>query len=254
VRQMLELVGLSLAQRRDILMRVLGTVMCMRVNEVDQLQICYILWQFDAAFHGMYANTQACRIYNRKQDTARKGVYPRAGSTVANRLRSYVILGLKVSDSCSKGRPPWARCRACAPLFPKIVNSTAATEPVSRQQVTNAVLNSLKLIGVDTQHDSGISMRRCGISAGLAATVPEPILVLQSGHDSNCAARNHMVPRNTHMLYETYLAFGLGLSRQRPSQQIGVMGKGQRARLRQRADREPESAPKPETKWGRVGH
>jgi hypothetical protein len=30
-------------------------------------------------------------------------------------------------------------------------NNAAATEPVSRQQVTDAVLNSLSMIGVDTQ-------------------------------------------------------------------------------------------------------
>ena len=54
-------------------------------------------------------------------------------------------------------------------------------------------------------------MRRGGISAGLAARVPEPILFLQSGHGSNCAARNYMVPRDPHVLYETYLAFGLQL-------------------------------------------
>jgi hypothetical protein len=67
------------------------------------------------------------------------------------------------------------------------------------------------MIGVDTQHYSGISRRRGGISAGLAARVPEPILFLQSGYGSNCAARNYMVPRDPQVLYETYLAFGLGL-------------------------------------------
>jgi hypothetical protein len=212
VRLMLELVGLSLAQRRDILICVLGTVMCLRVGEISQLQICDVLWRLDGGFHVMYVNTLGCRIYKRKQDTARKGLYPMAGSEVANRLRFYVnSLGLKVSANCSKGRSPGARCRACAPLFPKLKNNAAATEPVSRQQVTDAVLNSLSMIGVDTQHYSGISMRRGGISAGLAARVPEPILFLQSGHGSNCAARNYMVPRDPHVLYETYLAFGLGL-------------------------------------------
>jgi hypothetical protein len=65
------LVGLTITQRRDMLMCALGTVMCMRVNEVDQLQICDVLWRFDAGFHAKYANTLACRIYKRKQDTAR---------------------------------------------------------------------------------------------------------------------------------------------------------------------------------------
>jgi len=83
--------------------------------------------------------------------------------------------------------------------------------PWVARQVTNAVLNALRMIGVDTKHYSGLSMRRGGISAALAARVPEPILFLQSGHGSNCAARNYMVPKNPNVLYETYLAFGLDL-------------------------------------------
>jgi hypothetical protein len=51
VKQMLELTALSPAQTRDVLMYVLGTVMCMRVNEVDQLKICDVLWRFDGSFH-----------------------------------------------------------------------------------------------------------------------------------------------------------------------------------------------------------
>ncbi len=82
---------------------------------------------------------------------------------------------------------------------------------VSRQQITNAVLETLASIGIDTTNYSGISMRRGGISAGLAARVPEPILFLQSGHGTNCAANNYMCPRDPHVLYETYLAFGLEL-------------------------------------------
>ena len=71
------------------------------------------------------------------------------------------------------------------------------------------MINSLKMLEVDTRHFSGLSMRRGGISAGLMAGVLEPILFLQSGHGSNCAARNYMVPRNPHILFETYDAFGL---------------------------------------------
>jgi hypothetical protein len=68
------------------------------------------------------------------------------------------------------------------PSFPKIVNVSATSTALSRQQVTGAVLKSLERIGVDTTHYSCISMRRGGISAGPAARVPEPILFLQSGH------------------------------------------------------------------------
>jgi hypothetical protein len=209
---MLELTALSPAQTRDVLMCVLGTVMCMRVNEVDQLQICDVLWRFDGGFHPWFSNTLACRIYKRKQDQARKGLYPRAGKAVFTRLLAYTDdAGLEVAEGCTKGRSPGARCRACVPLFSRIVNGAATSAPVSRQQVTNAVLNALRMIGVDTKHYSGLSMRRGGISAALAARVPEPILFLQSGHGSNCAARNYMVPKNPNVLYETYLAFGLDL-------------------------------------------
>ncbi len=97
------------------------------------------------------------------------------------------------------------------PLFPRIVNGEVSSRSVSRQQVTNAVLNSLRMIGVATEHYSGKSMRSGGISAALAARVPEPILFLQSGHGAHCAARNYMTPRDPHVLYETYLAFGLPL-------------------------------------------
>ena len=70
VQSMLEFVGLTIAQRRGMLLCVLGTVMCLRVNEVDQLQICDVLWYLDQNFHVKYKNTAACRIYKRKQDTA----------------------------------------------------------------------------------------------------------------------------------------------------------------------------------------
>ncbi len=62
---------------------------------------------------------------------------------------------------------------------------------VSRQQAINAVFEMLASIGIDTINYSGISMRRGGISAGLAARVPEPIPFLQSRHRTNCAARKY---------------------------------------------------------------
>jgi hypothetical protein len=176
IQSLLDLVGLTIAQRRDMLICVVGTVMCLRVNEVDQLQICDVLWYLDADFHAKYRNTFkfACRLYKRKQDTARKGLYPRAGAAIADRLRAYTThLSLAVSADCTKGRLPGARCRACMPLFPRVVKGEVTSRSVSRQQVTNAVLNSLRMIGVDTEHYSGKSMRSGGISAALAARVPE---------------------------------------------------------------------------------
>ena len=147
-------------------------------------------------------------IYKRKQDQARKGLFPRAGEAVASRLRRFVgRLALELGAECTKRQSPAARCRSCPPVFPRIAAGVPSRR--SRQQVTTAVINSLRLIGVDPTYYSGISMRRGGISAAIAARVPEPILFLQSGHGSNCAARNYMVPRDPHVLYETYQAFGL---------------------------------------------
>jgi hypothetical protein len=57
-----------------------------RMKEVDQLQICDVLWRFNPAFHVMYANNLACRIYKRKQDTARRSSF----SAPQQALRSYV--------------------------------------------------------------------------------------------------------------------------------------------------------------------
>ena len=49
----------------------------MRVKEMDQLQICDVLWHFDAAFHIMYAQTLACRTYKRSSSTTPTVVQPR---------------------------------------------------------------------------------------------------------------------------------------------------------------------------------
>ncbi len=58
--------------------------------------------------------------------------------------------------------------------------------------VTTAVMRSLQLVGADTTHFSGASMRRGGISAALTAKVPALVLYLQSGHGGKMAAENYM--------------------------------------------------------------
>ena len=210
VRALLELAGLTESQTRDVLACVLGTVCCLRVSEVAQLQVCDLKWDHDAAWHPRYANTLAVGVYKRKQDQVRKGLYPRAGEAVATRLRIFTErLGLEVRAECTKRRSPGARCRLCPPVFLRAVASGPQGEPISRQQAAQSVTNSLRLLGVDPTHYGGRSMRRGGISAALAARVPEPILFLQSGHGTNCAARNYMVPRDPSVFYETYNAFGL---------------------------------------------
>ena len=50
-------------------------------------------------------------------------------------------------------------------------------------------LKSLELIGVDTEHFSGLPLRRGGVSAGLSAKVQQPDMNLLSGHGKGTAAR-----------------------------------------------------------------
>ncbi len=135
VKQMLEFTALLPVQTRDVLMCVLGTVMFMWVNEVDQLQIsgCDVLWRFNGGFHPRFSNKLACSIYKRKQDQARKGLYPRAGKAVFTHLLAYTDdTGLEVAEGCTKGRSPGGRCRACIPLFFQIVKGAATSAQVSR--------------------------------------------------------------------------------------------------------------------------
>ena len=82
-------------------------------------------------------------------------------------------------------------------------------EILSKRQVTSAVISSLKLIGVDTAHFSGLSMRRGGISAVLTALVQEPVVFLQSGHGAANAGRNYMLPKDPSVWYESFAALGL---------------------------------------------
>jgi hypothetical protein len=214
LKRLLELVGLTVCQERDVLACILGTVVCLRVVEVAFLQICDFLWDHDAAFHEMYIGTVAVHVYRRKQDTARKGLYARVGLAscaawdVALRLRRHAErYGLRVSEQCTKAVKPGARCRFCPPFFS--TECGGQREMLSRQQVTRGVIKSLELIGVDTAHFSGLSMRRGGISAGLTAKVQEPVMFLQSGHGRGNAARSYMVPVDPSVWYEHFSAFDL---------------------------------------------
>ena len=161
VKRLLELVGLTECQERDVLVCVLGTVLCMRVVELSFLQVCDMLWDHDAAFHAMYLGTLAVHIYRRKQDTARKGMYCRVGLAsnaewdLARRLRRHAErYALRVSPRCTKAENPGARCRNCLPFF--FTGAGEQREMLSRQQVTRGVIKSLELIGVDTEHFSQV--------------------------------------------------------------------------------------------------
>jgi len=82
-------------------------------------------------------------------------------------------------------------------------------EPVSRQMVTTVLIRSLQLVGADTAHFSGSSMRRGGISAALTAKVQAPALYLQSGHGGKRAAQSYMIPADPSVWYENFAALQL---------------------------------------------
>jgi hypothetical protein len=79
LRRLLDLIGLTKCQSRDVFVCATGMALCCRVVEVTDFQFCDILWELDAENDASYAGTLAVHIYRREQDTARKGLYPRIG-------------------------------------------------------------------------------------------------------------------------------------------------------------------------------
>ncbi len=122
LRRLLDLIGLTECQERDLLVCLTGMALCCRVIEVSESQICDMLWELDSAYDVAYVGTLAVHIYQRKQDTERKGLYPQIGITsrtewdIAQRLRQHAErYGLRVDARCTK--LPSARCRHCSPFF-----------------------------------------------------------------------------------------------------------------------------------------
>lgn len=105
VRDLLELAGLTLTQRRNVFITVVGTTACLRVGEVSNIQICDCKFGHDAAWSLVYQGTIALLVYKRKQDQVRKGLYPRLGRAVTGLLEAFVEeVGLEVSDECTTDR------------------------------------------------------------------------------------------------------------------------------------------------------
>jgi hypothetical protein len=168
-------------ERQVILIVCIGTVCCSRVVEVANMQMCDLLWGHDGAFLAELAGALAIRIYKRKQDTGRFGLYVRiVAGLLLDMLRAYVTeWGLRKDVRCTS---PY-----CDPVFPRLRGGRSTPSmrqgkeplmPMSRQQVSGAVKVALESIGVDARHYSGISMRRGGITAAVQAKVSEPILYL----------------------------------------------------------------------------
>ena len=177
------------------------------------MQLCDLLWGHDGAYHVLLAGGLAVRIYKRKQDTGRFGLYVRIpDSPLLAWLRRWIqSRGLRKDPRCTKGERPGARCRYCDPVFPRLVSGRAVEpvgqveqlRPMSRQQVSSAVKTAVGLLGLDSRYYSGKSMRRGGITAAVQAGVPEPILYLQSGHGTAKSGRRYVDPVDPRILYAT---------------------------------------------------
>ena len=121
---MLSLIGLKRAEEHDVLLVCTGTLLCLLVSEVAFLQICDVTWDMDASFHEQYVGAAAVGVYRRKNDTGRKGHFPRLGRAqyaeyyVVQRLRRFTERrGIAVQPGCTKESSPGARCRFCPPLL-----------------------------------------------------------------------------------------------------------------------------------------
>ena len=179
------------------------------------MQTCYMKWNHHAAYCTDLDRGLAVRIYRRKQDTGRFGLYVRiAPGPLVELLREHIRrLGLRTDQRCTKEAKPGARCPFCDPVFPRLragrnteVLQRADAKPLaqmSRQQISGQVKIALESIGVDARRYSGISMRRGGITAAVQARVSEPILYLQSGHGTAMTGRRYVDPVDPRILYET---------------------------------------------------
>jgi hypothetical protein len=219
LRRLLDLIGLMECQARDVLVCATGMALCCRVVEVTDFQICDMLWELDAGYDAAYAGTLAVHIYRRKQDTERKGLYPEIGIAsraewdIAQRLRRHADRwaagGYAVHQEPVQGAAialPFSSPRV---MGFRVSGSGFPSCLASRSRTQCALRKGLELIGVDTEHYSGKSMRLGGISAALTAKVQEPLLYLQSGHGSQNAAQNYMVPKDPSVWYENFAALDL---------------------------------------------
>ena len=211
IKALLDLVGLTWTQRRNVLLVVTGTTMCARVSELAGLRICNVFPSLDAPYDPQYQGGIGIKIVKRKNDTKRRGIMTRIppGPFAERLLRWIQEEELARHPRCTRESAPGSRCGHCPPLFPKTAKPRhdAGVEgpriAVTRQNVTNAVKDCIRMLGGDAQPFSGQSMRRGGLSMAINARVPEPILYLQSGHGKAKAARGYCVPDDPTILYDT---------------------------------------------------
>lgn len=211
IRGLLRLIGLTWAQKRNVLLTLTGTVMCARVSELSGLRACNVFPDVDVPYDLSYSGGIGLKIVKRKNDVKRRGIMTRIPpGSFAMRLLTWIEEErLHRHPRCTLESAPGARCRYCPPLFPKTpfprgpLDQGRVRLPVTRQNAANAVKDCIRMLGVDARYFSGKSMRLGGLSMAINAGVPEPILFLQSGHGKAKAARGYMIPDDPSILYNT---------------------------------------------------
>jgi hypothetical protein len=216
LRAALHLPRTRLRDIRDTLIVAVGTLCALRVSELTQLDLCDVLFDFDAP------GIMALRIKKRKNDTKRAGLWPRIGLP-ANPAHDVQMLarqwmahaGLQVHPACEKGRHPRSACRACGSFFTRLEGNSGRAYPVGhrlhgiqRRTVTEAVRHTLGRLNIDHHLFSGISMRRGGLSTALEGGVPSDLYELQSGHASD-AWKSYVRAGRVSLLLRFYESFAL---------------------------------------------
>jgi integrase len=183
----------TLTNVRDALIVALGTVCAMRVSEILDLDVCDVLFNFDAP------QVMAVRIKKRKNDHKRAGLWPRVGPARHPQFDIQALTrewlqraALSIHPGCEKGQHPRSSCRACGRLFSRIRGSSGtafrvgeAMHGMNKDTVSKAIHNSLLHVGFDPSCFSGISLRRGGLSTAVEGGVPSELYQLQSGHASD---------------------------------------------------------------------
>ena len=224
--KMLTLPGLASASfviQRNVLAAALTVVCCARVSEMAEIQACDVLFDFDT-LRGTagYEGTAAIRIRKRKNDSIRKGLFPRLGKARRANTTFDLVAWLRVymwkfklskHPDCVRPFQDRERCPLCPPVFAKAARRGGATvvtdTPCSRQNLGQAIVRALEYIGVCPEAFSGISARKGGLSTAIEAGVPEAVLFMQSGHGQSKAARAYVSLDSPALLFDTWAAFGL---------------------------------------------
>ena len=213
----------SFVVQRNVLAAAVTVVCCARVSETAELQACDILFDHDVqrgtpGFEG----TAAIKIRKRKNDSLRKGHFPRIGRSaqpgttfdLVAWLRVYMFqFGLTRHRQCTRSARDTERCLLCPPIFVKAsrqgLQTKPTTLPCSRQNMSQSIVRALGYIQVDPIGFSGISARKGGLSTAIEAGVPEAVLFMQSGHGQSKAARAYMAFDSPQLLFRTWEAFQL---------------------------------------------